>query len=267
MISLPLILLAAGKGNRFRGGDTVSDVDNKNVKNKVYEEYKGTPLILHSLNTFLSHPLIDKIVLVVDQSFNSDALFCHPEQSEGSSKQSNILDLFSRFFTAFRMTENEFCHPEFISGSNPKLIIVSGGARRQDSVKCGLDALSKINQKYPISHVLIHDGARPNVTHELITRVINNLSNYDCVIPAISVVDTIKEVDENGLAIKTHKRSSLKAIQTPQGFNYKILCDLLSKYDDDITDEAYLFEAFGYKVKIVDGCINNKKITYRADLD
>jgi len=245
MKKISTIILAAGKSERFNKTSNLdktsldeTNLDKKNPhKNnvicKLLIPYDGKPLIENSLSAFLTHHLIDKVVLVVNNT-------------------------------------EEWGH---ISHKHPNLIICNGGTRRQDSVKAGLDALTSINPDF----VLVHDGARPNVTYDLISNVINELEHHSCVIPGIPVTDTTKEIDEDGYVKKTHNRKTLRAIQTPQGFDYNILCDLISKHseqypDHEYTDEAYLFEHYkdnikGYKIKVVEGSIANKKITYESDLE
>jgi 2-C-methyl-D-erythritol 4-phosphate cytidylyltransferase/2-C-methyl-D-erythritol 2,4-cyclodiphosphate synthase len=155
--------------------------------------------------------------------------------------------------------DNEFVKELLFEFSS--LLYCKGGNLRQDSVYAGLKAL----EDFCPTHVLIHDGARPNVDNEIISKVIDELENYDAVIPGIDLRDTVKEVT-SGKVLKTLDRSNLKAIQTPQGFNYQKLLSLLEKTNETFTDESYLFEKYGYEVKVIEGNFSNKKITFNSDI-
>ena len=139
---------------------------------------------------------------------------------------------------------------------------IKGGNSRQESVKLGLEAIKEYNPEI----VLIHDGARPFVSYQLISDIINALDNNDGVIPAIPVKDTLK-LCENGLITKTVNRDNLWQAQTPQGFAYNKIFDAHQKLRNQaLTDDASLFEALGIKVAIVNGDAVNEKITLNQDL-
>lgn len=139
--------------------------------------------------------------------------------------------------------------------------IVEGGVDRQSSVKCGLSRLS--NE----SHVLIHDGARPLVTEDIISRVCASLKDADGVVCAVPVKDTVKYSDESGFVTKTISRDSLYSVQTPQGVNVKKYNDALSdKNCSRFTDDASILEAANMSVKIVMGDYSNIKLTTPEDI-
>lgn len=112
--------------------------------------------------------------------------------------------------------------------------------------------------------VAVHDGARPFADEALIERVINAAEEYGAAVPAVAVKDTIK-VMSDGFSAHTPDRSSLRAAQTPQAFRYEIYEKIISP-GADATDDAGLAENAGYKVRIVDGNLENIKITTPEDI-
>lgn len=139
--------------------------------------------------------------------------------------------------------------------------IVEGGNTRQESVNCGLNRLR--DEEY----VLIHDGARPLVSPDIIARVCDALPLADGVIPAVKVKDTIKRADENGFISNTVPRDLLYAVQTPQGVNVKKYTKAIANTDISVfTDDASILETAGMSVKIVDGDYKNIKITTPDDI-
>lgn len=144
------------------------------------------------------------------------------------------------------------------------VLSTAGGARRQDSVANGIAVLPK-----ECTHVLVHDGARPFVTPHVINRVCDALAEGAfAAIPAIEVTDTIKEVKDNKVT-QTFDRSLLRAVQTPQGFELARLKKAHQKAQSEgleVTDDAMLLEQLGETVKVVEGDMNNIKITTPADL-
>ena len=139
--------------------------------------------------------------------------------------------------------------------------VITGGVLRSDSVNMALKSLSP-STKY----VLVHDAARALATSELAQRVLHGLtSGESAVIPALSVVDTIKEVDRDGYVRSTPDRSILRAVQTPQGFSVEVL-KRAHAASDDATDDAALVEALGVKVKTIPGEARAMKITNPEDI-
>ena len=139
--------------------------------------------------------------------------------------------------------------------------VITGGVLRSDSVNVALKSLSP-STKY----VLVHDAARALATSELAERVLNGLtSGESAVIPALSVVDTIKEVDRDGYVRSTPDRSILRSIQTPQGFSVDVL-KRAHEASEDATDDAALVEALGVKVKTIPGEARAMKITNPEDI-
>ncbi|CAI3934617.1 bifunctional 2-C-methyl-D-erythritol 4-phosphate cytidylyltransferase/2-C-methyl-D-erythritol 2,4-cyclodiphosphate synthase [Commensalibacter communis] len=143
---------------------------------------------------------------------------------------------------------------------------IHGGKERQDSVKAGLEALSSLPEDQQPDIVLVHDGARPNISAEIIHRVIDALKDYSAAIPAIPVAETLKRNKDNIIG-ETVSRDGLFRAQTPQGFHFKPFLDIHRKAaGSSATDDAALFEDVGLKVALVQGDENNIKLTYQEDL-
>jgi 2-C-methyl-D-erythritol 4-phosphate cytidylyltransferase len=137
--------------------------------------------------------------------------------------------------------------------------IVLSGKTRTDSIRNGLTVL-----KPDIEYVLVHDGARPNVSEQLIKNICEVVVDLKAVIPVIPVKDTIKEIEGNKVQL-TPERSKLVAVQTPQAFDKDIL---IQAYQQKIiaTDDAGLVEKLGVQVYTIPGEENNIKITTKEDL-
>ncbi len=141
--------------------------------------------------------------------------------------------------------------------------VVVGGDSRDASVSLGLNTLSE-----KCKLVAVHDGARPFATWQLIDRVVRAANTYGAATPAIPVKDTIKVVS-GGLVNTTPDRSTLRAVQTPQVFDFALLRGALKKAKQDglaITDDCSAVEAMGMSVKVVEGDERNIKITTPLDL-
>jgi 2-C-methyl-D-erythritol 4-phosphate cytidylyltransferase/2-C-methyl-D-erythritol 2,4-cyclodiphosphate synthase len=139
---------------------------------------------------------------------------------------------------------------------------VPGGPERQDSVRLGLEALAERKPE----RVLIHDGARPFPTPELIDRVIDGLDRAPAAIPALPLGDTIKRV-EDGHIRETIDRSQLWRAQTPQGFHFEpILMAHRAAAGRALTDDAAVAEAAGIAPLVVPGSEENLKVTTADDL-
>ena len=141
--------------------------------------------------------------------------------------------------------------------------VLPGGKTRQESVRLGLAALSGRQEL-----AAIHDGARPLVSPTLIQKTVLAASQSGAAAPAIAVKDTIK-IAKNGLVQQTPDRSTLYAVQTPQVFDYDLLCGALAKAERDgatLTDDCSAVERLGVPVRLVEGEERNLKITTRLDL-
>jgi len=144
--------------------------------------------------------------------------------------------------------------------------VVEGGARRQDSVAAGIAALGP---GLPDDVVLVHDGARPLVSPELVARVAAAATEHGAAIPVVPVVETLKRVVD-GQITATVDRTPLAAAQTPQGIRRDVLARAWTKLPPagaaTWTDEAGLLEACRIGVHAVPGESTNLKVTLPDDL-
>ena len=140
--------------------------------------------------------------------------------------------------------------------------IVAGGEHRQESVA---NALRMVPED--VSIVLVHDAARPLVPIEVTQNVVAAIRNgAKAAIPVLPLVDTIKRVNNNGIAIETVDRNQLRRVQTPQGFD-RVTLDLAYQNPEVVaTDDAGLMDALGIAVLTVPGDERSLKITTMADV-
>lgn len=143
--------------------------------------------------------------------------------------------------------------------------VVTGGETRQDSVARALIALPD-----DVDVVLVHDAARPLVPEELVTSVVSSVrAGHPAVVPGLAVVDTIKSVDAESDVTATIDRSTLRAIQTPQGFERAVLQRAHASADLDqapATDDAGLVERIGVPVHVIAGHEEAFKVTRPFDV-
>ena len=141
------------------------------------------------------------------------------------------------------------------------VIVVAGGRERTDSVRAGLAVVGDA------SVVLVHDAARALTPPALIARVVAEVrAGRPAVIPVLPVVDTVKEVDLMGAVVGTPDRASLRAVQTPQGFDADVLRRAYAAATDISTDDAGLVERIGETVHTIVGDALAFKITTPHDL-
>ena len=198
--------------------------------NKQFIKLKNKEIVAHTIDKFYNSENIDDIVVVIRE-----------DEEEYFNK--NIKEKYG--FTNIK--------------------VAHGGNERQDSVFNGIKMLKK-----ECEVVLIHDGARPFVTDDIIKRSINKANEHNAIVVGVKVKDTIKVVSDNGNIIDTPNRSYLWAVQTPQVFKY----DIITKAYEDAynnnyygTDDAMLVERIGYNVKMIEGSYNNIKLTTQEDLE
>jgi len=145
--------------------------------------------------------------------------------------------------------------------------VVEGGADRQESVLRGIQACSEA-----ADIIAIHDGARPLVTREVIERTIDSAKQYGSGVAAVMLKDTIKRVDANGCVIDTPIRDTLRAVQTPQTFDAKLIRQAHARFEHGndaglrATDDAMLAEWMGHTVHLTDGDVENIKLTTPEDM-
>lgn len=168
--------------------------------------------------------------------------------------------------------EEEFCRNEIVDKYHLHKVthIVEGGKERYHSVFNGLCQCAGSD------YVLIHDGARPFLTQDVIERAITSVQEFHSCIAAVPVKDTIKVANEDAVVEATPKRDSLWSVQTPQAFSYELIRSayekLLVKEDEDtkvnVTDDAMVVEQYGdAKVHVFRGSYRNLKITTPEDLE
>ena len=141
--------------------------------------------------------------------------------------------------------------------------IVAGGARRQDSVQAGLKACDADTR-----HVIIHDAARPCITSDVINELVKQVKRFGAVTVGRPVIDTLKRAQKGKETKETVDRDDLYAVQTPQGFQFRLLRDAYKALDSkaEVTDDAQVLEKSGTPVKIMDNLKPNIKITTPEDM-
>jgi 2-C-methyl-D-erythritol 4-phosphate cytidylyltransferase len=230
-----VIVPAAGLGTRMASPSSAKS--KKKALPKQFKELGDVPILVHTLRAFTSCPEIYEIVVALRKDEIS----------------------------GFRI-QLEKQYPEIL---NKRLQMVEGGEHRQDSVANALAAIAGDANDI----VLVHDGVRPFVTHEIIAEVIAAVEKHGAAIAGLPAVDTVKQVErtaEGALIKSTIPRASIVMAQTPQGFRYHIL---KKAFDDAIadgfvgTDEASLIERAGLPVAVVMGSPRNLKITSPADME
>lgn len=198
---------------------------------KQYLPLAGLPILCHTLNVFAACDFIDDLVLVV------------PE------------------------TDIEYCREVVLPRvtTDRTIFLAAGGARRQDSVLNGLQAVPGGDA----GTVVVHDGVRPFVTATMIQACLNGLEAADGCIAAVPVNDTIKTVDDCSGITGTIDRASAWLAQTPQAFSYDtLLAAHLQALEQnwEVTDDAALLERLGKTVRVIPGSSLNIKITTPDDL-
>ena len=142
--------------------------------------------------------------------------------------------------------------------------VVAGGQTRTESVRLGILELTSDPEL-----IAVHDGARPFVTGEIIAGAVAAARKYGAAAPAVPLTDTIKELDDSGLAARTVDREKLRAVQTPQIFQEGLIRAALQKALEDgavLTDDCAAVERLGMKVMLTTGSEENIKLTTPADL-
>ena len=197
--------------------------------NKQLALLEGVPVIVRTLKAFDNCPFISRIILVT------------------RSEDIPVMQSLAEQYGISSLTD-----------------ITEGGENRHESVKNGFLRLAENEER-----VLIHDGARPLVTDLVIGNVTAALANEKAVICAVPIHDTVKRADENGYVKDTLDRTSLFAVQTPQGVAVKEYLEACQSVEGAslLTDDAALMEAAGYRVRIVNGDRKNIKITTKGDLE
>lgn len=160
--------------------------------------------------------------------------------------------------------EIDYCKSEVLDKYSLEVdYIVEGGIERQDSVYNGLKVLKDTEV------VLIHDGARPFVSSDIIKNGINYARKFGATAPGVMPKDTIKIKDEKDFSKSTPDRSSLVAVQTPQTFKYSLIMECHEKVKTEkkmVTDDTMVVELYNNEVYLYDGEYTNIKVTTPEDL-
>lgn len=197
--------------------------------NKQFIPLSGRPILAHTLSLFEASEHVAEIVIVGSQE--DLGTLRDLVQEQGFKKVSSI---------------------------------TLGGKERQESVFAGVKALSPVIQR-----VAVHDGARPLLTLEELNRFFTEAEESSAAIMATPVKDTIKRVDSQGKVLETPPRETLRAVQTPQVFDRALLEKAHGKAVRAgylATDDAGLVEWLGYPVQVLNGSLENIKITTPEDL-
>jgi len=141
-----------------------------------------------------------------------------------------------------------------------KVTLCRGGLRRQDSVKEGLKQIKACDL------VVIHDGARPFLTPDLIEDGLKAARRTGAALAAVPVKDTIKLADSRKLVKQTLSREELWAVQTPQIFSFDMIIRAYENLTTEVTDDAAAVERLGYRVQLYMGDYRNIKVTTPEDL-
>ena len=195
---------------------------------KQYQLLAGTPMLVHTVRAFADSSCINRIIVVVAEEW---------------------LDNAAHIFKEYGL-------------DSPRLTITAGGQRRQDSVRAGLLELND-----NISVVLVHDGARPLVSQQIILSCYETALRDGAAIAAVPMKDTIKKIRENSV-ISTLNRTELWQAQTPQAARYALLVQAFKNNGNaDVTDEASLLEKNNIPITVVAGSETNIKITRPEDME
>lgn len=188
----------------------------------------GKPILIHTLERFEACPLVDEIILVLSL--------------DGCREFANLGGHLA--ITKLR-------------------VVATGGKTRAESVRNGLDKVDAATANI----VAVHDGARPLVSVDEITRIIEKAAETGAACLVAEVTDTIKAI-ENGRVVGTVDRKKLRRALTPQAFGYEIIRRAFNAADltEDITDECYLVEKMGIEIGVVEGSSRNIKITRIEDI-
>ena len=149
-------------------------------------------------------------------------------------------------------------------GCNKVKKVIAGGTLRQQSVTNGMNELNK-----DVDIVVVHDGARPCVTPNLISQTIDSAAQHGSGVAAVKITDTVKRVDRGMVISETIDRTKLWLVQTPQAFKFNLLKKsfaLIEKKKIKITDEASAVELASDGVRLVAASSSNIKITTPDDL-
>jgi 2-C-methyl-D-erythritol 4-phosphate cytidylyltransferase len=233
---IAIVIVAAGSSTRTQSSTK-----------KEYLRYKKGTVLSSVVNSFLDCciPYISNFIITI------------PKNDYENAKKAVYRDE-ETVLLAYKMKTEQDVSLDF----------VEGGETRQSSVFNALDKIYKSGCNPDI--VLIHDGARPFVSKQIIQNVIESIHITGAVAPGIIPTDTQKQIEENGIIVNHLTRNTLRAIQTPQGFLFEKLYEAHKKAKADnieYTDDTEIWGKYVGDVRVVDGDVKNIKITYPKDLE
>lgn len=201
----------------------------KQNKNKVLSSVNGKTVLEMTLLPFLKNERVDEIIIAI-----------------GRTDEEEMKELVNRVCTRY---------------FKPIKLVYGGGTRSESVVNALKAAQTDI--------VLIHDGARPYLTEELLDRCIDCTIKYGSAVPTVPAVDTMSRVYDDGRLAYGEDRSRLCSVQTPQCFfhsqilkAYSMVCET-----DNFTDDAGVYSKYIEPAKTVEGDVRNKKLTFKSDFD
>ncbi|MCM1326295.1 MAG: 2-C-methyl-D-erythritol 4-phosphate cytidylyltransferase [Bacteroidales bacterium] len=214
-------------------------------KPKQFLEIAGKPLIWHSLNALERSAVVDDCILVA-------------AAGDISYMKQNILEP---------------------GGFSKVKAVAEGGRERFESVWKGLEKLSQLKEKASLDVIMIHDGARPFLTEDILQRCFQGALQYRACVAAVPSKDTVTVADEEGFEAQTPDRRLVWNVQTPQAFTADVLYDAFSQMARDldkpdgldklswITDDASVAAYYSHtRIRLVQGDYRNIKVTTREDL-
>ncbi|WP_232236315.1 2-C-methyl-D-erythritol 4-phosphate cytidylyltransferase [Nocardia sp. BMG51109] len=209
---------------------------------KAFVPVGGSPMLTLAVDGLIASGVVDRIVIMVPAELIAEA------------------EVLLTTRAAARATTAPGAHPGHREPRPVPVSVVAGGTERTDSVRAGLAAAPEA------THVLVHDAARALTPPALIARVVGELrAGQRAVVPGVPVTDTIKAIDDRGDVTGTPDRARLRAVQTPQGFDARLLRDAYA-HDVPVTDDAGLVERLGASVRVIAGDPLAFKITTPLDL-
>lgn len=219
------LIFAGGVGKRMNSGSVP----------KQFLEVDDKPIIIHTIEHFDKHPMIDSIVVVLVEDW---------------------IDTFKKQLQQFGITK--------------VVSVIPGGKTGQESIRNGLYEIERVSP-VPASEitVLIHDGVRPLINEKLITDNINAVREFGNAVTVVPAIETVIEIDTDGDIFKVADRSIYRLARAPQSF---ILSDIIAIHKrsledgtDYIIDSAMLMKHYGTILHTVEGPVENIKITTPMD--
>lgn len=225
------IIVAGGSGSRFCAGNSISNT----AIPKQFILLNNKPLLVHTLERFINYNIFDRIVLVL------------PE---------NEIEYWQQISSKYNIPETAYT-------------IAKGGKTRLLSVCYGLNALVDCKED---SIVAVHDGVRIFTNKELILKGIEVAYKYNNAVPCMTPTESIRLYDESSLLSRSIDRRSILSVQTPQfaklGTLHRAFEEALEHGGNkEFTDESSVLEFFGQRINIIEGLVQNIKITTPYDLN